>query len=597
MKKKIFILAIAFVLIAQSVRVDAYNTTNVQNYLSSHNTSPWSVMALSALGATDISADHLKNISGTSAIQYAAPILAITALNQNPRTFGSSDYVAALESYRHDGQIGDLATLNDDIFGILALISAGEPTTNSSIADAKAFLLSHQNTDGGWGFAISGTSDTNMTAAAILALLASGINSSDSHLEKAIQYLQASQNNDGGFPYAPGGESDAASTSWVLWALNVLNINPATWEKSSHNPKEFLEERETSSGYFEFTDNSGEDAFSPITTSYAVIALSGKALPVKIFHLLPAEEYNFRIEGSEEQICAGSIAGKTALDIIKNASGMCGYTYHIADMSWGLYLDQINSDAAQGLIGWLYLVNNISPPYGADNYILQTGDNVLWYYGDFLWQPLRLTLSDNEIAHGETVIAKVEAFSNSAFSPLADARVHYGLMTATTSVSGEAVISPQDGYYEIFSTKMGYIRSERLLLKVGDPKSASVALGVEIRQGVILGDSTGGGSQDVISFTIDPSSIDFGVLNPGASSEKNVKITNTGSIAIHLGSTVSGDEIFRDNLTVKSMPWQNFKAELQRSANENYPLKLSIPSNYPGSGNKTGQITFWAIAQ
>lgn len=597
MKKKILILVLALLFIAQSARVEAYNTTAVKEYMLNHNSSSWSVMALSVLGQTGINADHLKAISGTSAIQYAAPILAIASLDKDPRTYGSSDYVAALESYRHDGQIGDMATLNDDIFGILALVSAGEPASNPSIADAKTFLLAHQNADGGWGFEASGASDTNMTAAAILALLSAGVGAADSHIDKAIQYLKSSQNNDGGFPYAPSSGSDTASTAWVVWALNAMGISPQTWLKSGHNPQEYLEAREMSSGYFEFSDNSGEDAFSPITTAYAVIALSGQKLPIKIFSQASDEKYNFRIEGSQAQICSGRVSGKTALDIVKNAKYMCGYTYHITDMSWGLYLDQINSDVAQGLTGWLYLVNDISPTVGAADYILKKDDAVLWYYGEYTWLPLRLTLSNTEIAHGASVNAKAEEFLNGNYAPLADAAVHFGSQAVATQSNGEAVFAPADGYYEVFATKGGYIRSPRILLKAGEPKSASLSLGVTIRQGAVLGDTTSGGGQDVISFIVEPSSIDFGILNPGMSSEKNVKITNTGSTAIHLGSTVSGDEVFRDNLTVKSMPWQSFSAELQSSANESYPLKLAVPSSYTGSGNKTGQITFWAVTQ
>jgi len=81
--------------------------------------------------------------------------------------------------------------------------------------------------------------------------------------------------------------------------------------------------------FFEYQAGSGEDGFSPITTAYAVIALQDKSLPINIFSGAPAELFDFRIEGSLEQVCAGKAAGPTALDIVKNASSLCGFTYEI----------------------------------------------------------------------------------------------------------------------------------------------------------------------------------------------------------------------------------------------------------------------------
>ena len=103
--KKIIVLLLILIFIAEPVLVRAFNPASTQTYLSSHNSSPWTVMALTALGATGINADHLKSISGTSAIEYSAPILAITSLGYDPRTFGATDYIAKLESFYHDGQI------------------------------------------------------------------------------------------------------------------------------------------------------------------------------------------------------------------------------------------------------------------------------------------------------------------------------------------------------------------------------------------------------------------------------------------------------------------------------------------------------------
>jgi len=360
-------------------------------------------MALSILGANDIEQDYLKNISGDKAIDFEAPVLAITSLQKDPRTFGGIDYIEKLKSFYNQNQIGDPNTLNDDMFGILALISAGEPASDPIITDTENFLLQNQNLDGGWGFSPTASSDTNMTAAGIITLLAAGMPSSDLSILNATKYLSNAQNSDGGFPYDPnssfGTASDTASTAWVVWGLNALGIDALSWSKDNKNPISFLEGNQTGEGFFEYQSGSGEDAFSPNTTSYSVIALSGNTLPLNIITpkkpLLPL--YSFRIEGSNGTICSGETEGPTALDIIKNASTICSFTYNIEDTAYGPYLNQIGSDTAGRLNGWMYAINNELPSVGAADYNLADDDFALWHFGEFGWEPNKDNTSQIEM--------------------------------------------------------------------------------------------------------------------------------------------------------------------------------------------------------
>src|SRR3989338_2144520 len=193
----------------------AYNQDTAKDYLVAHANNAWSTMALSAIGAGNIPSDYLKSVSGSAAIDFAAPILAITSINQDPRTFGSQDLVAKLKTYHQNSQIGDQATLNDDIFGLLALLSAGESSSDVAVTDSKNFILNHQNSNGGWGFQVGGGSDSNMTASSIAALKAAGVLASDSHIQNGLNYLKTAQNTDGGFTYDPpssfGTGSDSSS--------------------------------------------------------------------------------------------------------------------------------------------------------------------------------------------------------------------------------------------------------------------------------------------------------------------------------------------------------------------------------------------------
>ena len=572
----------------------AYNAPSAASYLEAHNTSPWSVMALAALQENP-SADHLKNLSASPAIQYEAPIIAIAAIGEDPRTFGNSDYVAALKNFYQNGQIGDAQTLNDDIFGILALRAAGLPTSDSVITGSKNHLLAEQNADGGWGFTLSSSSDTNMTAAAILALLAAGVPSSSETSGTARTYLQNAQNADGGFPYDPGSQfgtdSDSSSTAWVVWALNALGVNASSWSQGDNTPLSYLEARQNSSGYFEFQPGSSEDAFSAVTTAYAIIALTGKFLPINIF--LPAssgEEFVFRIEGKNEQVCAGNTAGPTALDIVRNASAICGFSYEITEASFGPYLSRINDDEAGGLTGWLYFVDFVLPDIGAADYQLQGGDEVLWYYGEFGWPPTRITLADNTVSSQESGAVTVEYEDGGSWLPLADAQVDAGGQTFSTNAAGQATLALSTGFYEVSATKTGFVRSNRESLQVGQPSSNSVGLTATVDAGQVGGAT--------ISFVVNPNEINFGTLQKGQSASREIEIHNTGDVGVILESIVGGDALYQSNLRVGNSSWQNFQTNLDEGEGNDYDLELSIPANYSGgSGIKSGQIPFGAGAQ
>lgn len=443
----------------------AYDQSAAQNYLLSKANNPWATMALAAQGTTGIPSDYLKTVTADSAVGYEAPILAITSLGQDPRNFGGDNYITKLENFYSTGQIGDAGLLNDDFFGILALASAGVPATDRIIVDSKNFILSHQNADGGWSWSTDGGSDSNDTAAAVMALKAAGTPVSDTQLQSAINYLHTTQNTDGGFKANLSSDaSDSASTSWVIWALNSLGIDPSAWTQGDNTPLNFLASYQTGSGYFKWkADDAGES--SPAITANAVIALTGKFLPIHTItaptgsqqensgNPEQAPSFSFRIEGSNQTVCEGQAAGPTALDVIKNASGPCGFTYHITTSSWGDYLDKINDEAASGSAGWLYFVNNVSPDVGAANYNLQTNDAVLWYFGDWGLTPTRLSLSSAEITAGGSVTATVEYYASSTWQTLNGADVYFGASSVKTGNNGQAVINPPDGYYKIYAQK------------------------------------------------------------------------------------------------------------------------------------------------
>lgn len=394
MKKKLTSVSIVLslfvsVFCAQSAHGDV---SSAVTYLKTKTVNPWITMALVANGESP-DVDYLKTVSGSSATDYEASILALAAAGKNPKTFPDTDLVAALRTFHTSGQIGNASTLNDDIFGVLAFLAAGEPASDSAVTDAKNFILSNQNTNGGWGFAVGGTSDTNMTAMAIMALLEAGMPKTDSHITNAVNYLKLAQNDDGGFPYDPvspwGTGSDASSDAWVISAINKLDEDPdgSSWSKNGNSPVDHLLSLQTSGGYFEYQEGTGEDSFSPVTTSYAVIALTGKYYPVGTIFTSAVPNVDYKIEGSAGTVCEGNVNVPNALDLVEIIAPNCGFTYEIIDTSYGLYLKRIGNDEAHDLVGWLYAVNFALPNVGAADFDLRDGDYVVWRFGDFNWQP------------------------------------------------------------------------------------------------------------------------------------------------------------------------------------------------------------------
>ena len=155
-------------------------------YLQTKPVNPWSAMALASVGESpDVSG--LKNVSSEKAIDYTAPILALTANNKDPRTYPETNYIQKLKSFYDGTQLGEAGIINDDIFGLLALLSSGVPANDGVTSGIKTHIKNNQNADGGWSFAAGGASDTNMTAMGGMALLESGVPKTDPDILEAVR--------------------------------------------------------------------------------------------------------------------------------------------------------------------------------------------------------------------------------------------------------------------------------------------------------------------------------------------------------------------------------------------------------------------------
>jgi len=249
--------------------------------------SGWAVMAIAAAGQNpndwvsggNSVVTYLRNsaalLDPNKATDWERSLLAIVAAGENPRTFGGIDYVSKVTGFCNGTQIGDVTLLNDDVWGILALSSIGEG--QQLIPNVKNFIVSKQNTDGGWSWAVGGASDADNTAATISALIAANESPSSQVITKAVAYLKTQQQTNGGF--ISEGTTNSAVDSWVIGAINAVGQSPIAqdWQKSGVSAVSHLLSLQSADGSFKWTPS---QPTNPVwMTAYAVPALLGKPYP------------------------------------------------------------------------------------------------------------------------------------------------------------------------------------------------------------------------------------------------------------------------------------------------------------------------------
>jgi hypothetical protein len=99
-----------------------------------------------------------------------------------------------------------------------------------------------------------------------------------------------------------------------------------------------------------------------------------------------AANVNIRVEGKTTTIFGAAqprVAADNALQALDVASIAGEFYYGTTTAEFGTYVSQIGTYAAGGTAGWVFKVNGVSPPVGADKVTLKDGDVVLWYYATF----------------------------------------------------------------------------------------------------------------------------------------------------------------------------------------------------------------------
>jgi len=174
-----------------------------------------------------------------------------------------------------------------------------------------------------------------------------------------------------------------------------------------------------------------------------------------------AARVHVRVEGKTQTIFGTTEPSldvkANALDALEAASLAGEFYYHVTTTAFGPYVDQVGRYPAAGSSGWIFKVNGILPPVGADQVPVKDGDTVLWYWATFTGAAGPLTL---EV---ETSIVK----SKRCF--FATGRNDAGRSSRVRSVaftlngrrinSSTGVVCTRLGRYAVRVTKTGAIRS------------------------------------------------------------------------------------------------------------------------------------------
>ena len=254
----------------------------------------WVVMALRAVGEDVAGVNWSKNgvnpwtylekeerpLEGTT--DYARTLLALTAVGSKP-SYQGIDLAEQIVSFQlPHGQFaqpawGEEGLVNCHIWSVLALAAAEKEIPNRK--QALAWLVSQQNRDGGFSWAVGGESDPDDTGVALSALAVLGLEKEDVVIKKALQYLQGQQNEDGGFGWTKQ-KTNTATDAWVIQGLTVVGEDPVSdkWQVEGISPVIHLCSLQNSDGSFQWLQ--GVDSSPVLMTAYAVLALSGGFFPV-----------------------------------------------------------------------------------------------------------------------------------------------------------------------------------------------------------------------------------------------------------------------------------------------------------------------------
>jgi hypothetical protein len=167
-----------------------------------------------------------------------------------------------------------------------------------------------------------------------------------------------------------------------------------------------------------------------------------------------AVKVHVRVEGKERTIFGATAPlidvtspradalPENALDALESASVLGEFYYHLTPTSFGPYIDQVGRYPAVGQTGWVFKLNGVSPPVGANEARLKDGDTVFWYWAQFGVAGGPKTLVLQRRARCYTVLQQDDAGATSRAN---GAELQIGSKRTVPTRNGRACIGPHKG--------------------------------------------------------------------------------------------------------------------------------------------------------
>jgi len=118
----------------------------------------------------------------------------------------------------------------------------------------------------------------------------------------------------------------------------------------------------------------------------SLIGVTALLVALALASFAAAALVHIRVEGKTVTIFGSTdptIVATTPLDALQTTARVGEFYVHVTASSFGNYVDQIGFYPAGGDSGWVFKVNGVSPPVGADQLQLKDGDTVEWYWATF----------------------------------------------------------------------------------------------------------------------------------------------------------------------------------------------------------------------
>jgi len=564
------------------------------------------------------------NDGGRAATDFERQIIAMVAAGEGPTNFNGLDYVAKLKSMYDGTQMGNASLLNDDAWGVIALVAAGE-TDSPEVQGMVSFLEANQGQDNGWSWGVGQASDADSTATAVMALVSAGKDTTAQNIQNAMDYLKTQQNtSNAGFE--SWGQANPDSSAYAVDAIAAVEEDPTVgdWGEGGTDAVAYLLSWQQADGGFSNPYANPALSSSVLTTANALNALLGKPYPVRRIESI---EMPIRIEAVDNTIFDGTVELPSTIDFTASNSGTVhtlleksllmglleaaeenSFNVSVSD-EWfpamGFYVKGIDGVDAAGLQGWNVRVNTKGTGFNSvSGFVWQESSppepphgSVVWFYGDWDANALRVRADSTNVEVAENVNVVVEYYHeiSDEWYSIEGAIVKGGASEQSSNESGVATISfSSAGSRKVYAEKPDskYFRSEGLEFTVSGGQQTSTS--VEISGTVV----------PAISFTVTPAAIDFGPFGPGYSVAGNdIEIENSGSWNLEIEAEVEDTDgaLYSTGLFLDGAVWAGFALRLLADPSDflnstAVTTTLNVPMDYAGTGTETGTITFWATA-